>query len=76
MQKKKCLCLWYYTINHNENEDKNISHDNRYDTNTISVLAVSMMVLICIKQHLSNIWSSIDEKVQQHWRWVEKTRFL
>ena len=25
-----------------------------------------------IKQHLSNIWSSIYEKVQQHWGWDEK----
>ena len=27
----------------------------------------------CIKQHLSNIWSSIHEKVKQHWGWVEKS---
>ena len=25
-----------------------------------------------IKQHLSNIWSSIHVKVKQHWGWVEK----
>ena len=25
------------------------------------------------KQHLSNIWSSIHEKVRQHWRWAEKS---
>ena len=31
-----------------------------------------MMMVICIKQHLSNIWSSIHEKVKQHWGWVEK----
>ena len=30
----------------------------------------SMMMLICIKQHLSSIWSSIHEKVRQHWDWV------
>ena len=30
------------------------------------------MMVICIKQHLSNIWSSIHEKVKQHWGWVEK----
>ena len=30
------------------------------------------MMLTCIKQHLSNIWSSIHEKVKQHWGWVEK----
>ena len=32
-QKNKCLCSWYYTINHNENEDENKSHNNRYDIN-------------------------------------------
>ena len=31
-----------------------------------------MLMLICIKQYLSNIWSSIHEKVEQHWAWVEK----
>ena len=30
-----------------------------------------LIILICIKQHLSNIWSSIHEKVKQHWSWVE-----
>ena len=29
-------------------------------------------MLICIKQRLSNIWSSIDQKVKQHWGWTEK----
>ena len=33
---------------------------------------LSMMMPLCIKQHLGNIWSSIHEKVQQHWGWVEK----
>ena len=32
-----------------------------------------MMMLLCIKQHLSNIGSSIHEKVKQHWGWVDKT---
>ena len=27
----------------------------------------SMMILICIKQHISNIWSSIHESVKQLW---------
>ena len=31
-----------------------------------------MMMLACIKQHLSNTWSSIYEKVKQLWGWVEK----
>ena len=30
------------------------------------------MMIICIKQELSNIWSPIHEKVKQHWDWVEK----
>ena len=30
------------------------------------------MMLWCIKQHLSNIWSSIHENAKQHWGWVEK----
>ena len=33
-------------------------------------------MLTCIKQHLSNIWSSIHEKVKQHWGWVEKKAML
>ena len=37
---------------------------------------LSMMLLICIKQHLTNIWSSIHEKVKQHSGWVEKKRYL
>ena len=32
---------------------------------------LGMVMPISIKQHLSNIWSSIRKKVKQHW--VEKT---
>ena len=32
----------------------------------------SMIMLICVKQHLSKIWSSIYDKVKPHWGWVEK----
>ena len=35
----------------------------------------SVMMLICIKQHLSNTWSSIHEKVKQQWGIVEKKVF-
>ena len=31
-----------------------------------------MMMPTFIKQHLSNIWSSIHEKVKHHWGWVQK----
>ena len=31
------------------------------------------MMFVCIKQHLSNVWSWIYEKVKQHWGSVEKS---
>ena len=31
------------------------------------------MMTICFKQRLSNIWSSIYEKLKQHWGWAEKS---
>ena len=39
---------------------------------------LSMMMLICTKQYLIKIWSSIHEKVKQHWEkhWVEKKCWL
>ena len=62
---------------------KNGSH--RYDTDldvdmdanivniqSKDILRVTMMMLIFIKHNLSNIWSSIQDKVKQHWGWVEK----
>ena len=35
-----------------------------------------MMMLIYIKQHLSNIWNSIHEKSKQHLGWAEKKHCL
>ena len=32
-----------------------------------------MTMLTCIKQQLSNIWSSIQKKIMQHRGWLEKT---
>ena len=32
-------------------------------------MRLSIMMIICIKQHLSNIWSSVHEKVKQNWSW-------
>ena len=37
---------------------------------------LSMMIFICTKQLLSNIWSSIHEKLKQHWDWLEKKALL
>ena len=63
---------------------KNGSH--RYDANrprprhghkhTKYKMCLRIMVVICIKQHLSNSWSSIHEKVMQHWGWNEKSVYL
>ena len=36
---------------------------------------LTMIMLICIKEHLSNISSTIHKKVTQHWGWVEKKAF-
>ena len=35
-------------------------------------MCLNIMMLICNKQQLSNIWSSVHEKVNQVWGWVEK----
>ena len=47
---------------------KNRSHKNdiKYKKH------LGMMMLICIKQHLNNICSSIHEKFKQRWDWLEK----
>ena len=50
-----------------------LKHDHKY---TKYKTCLSIMMVICIKQHLSNIWSSIHEKVKQHWGWVEKKALL
>ena len=51
-------------------------HGHKYSKYMKSVYHISMMMLICIKQHLSNIWSSVYENVKQHWGWVEKKRIV
>ena len=70
-------------VNHHDNDDQNEKRSHRYDINSFRskhgykyskyIRRLSMMmILISIKQHLSNIWSWIHEKVKQHWGWVEK----
>ena len=58
----------------------------RYDINrprprhghkfTTYKMCLSIMLVICIKEHISNIWDSIDGKVRQNWGLVEKKRHL
>ena len=38
-------------------------HEHKY---TKYKMCLSLMTVICIKQHLNNIWSSIYEKLKQH----------
>ena len=58
----------------NRSQKYNINRPrSRYEHNyTKYKMYLSIMMITCIKQHLSNIWSSILEKVKQHWGWVEK----
>ena len=35
-----------------------------------------MMMLKCIKQHLSDIWRSAHGKVKQHWGWNLRVNIL
>ena len=48
------------------------------NTNIIHIKSVSLWwcLYVAIKQHLSNIWSSIHEKAKQHLGRVEKKRCL
>ena len=48
-------------------------HGHKY---TKYKMCFSIVIVICIKQHLSNIWSWIHEKVKQHWGWVKKKALL
>ena len=41
-------------------------HGHKY---TKHKLCLSIMMGICIKQHVSNIWKSIYQKVKHHWGW-------
>ena len=75
--KNKCVCfnkvIWLLTMKMRLKK-KNRSH--RYDINrhlprhghkyTECKVCLSIMMVLGIKQHLSNIWSSIHEKVKQY----------
>ena len=46
------------------------------DTNIKNMASLGKVMSINNKQHLSNIWGSIHEKVKQHLSWIEKKRCL
>ena len=89
LPKTKCVCFneWNYIIDYNKNEDENTTQIWRYNTNNTrprhcykynkhKMHLLSMVMIMCIKQHLSNIWSWIYEKNEQHWDWVERKSCL
>ena len=45
------------------------SHRHKY---TKCKMNLNMMMAICIKEHLSQIWTSIHENVKWQWGWVKK----
>ena len=44
-------------------------HEHKYSKCKKCLITI---LLICVKQYLSNIWSPIYEKFKQHWGWVGK----
>ena len=48
-------------------------HGHKYNKYKMCLIII---MVICIKQNLSNIWSLIHEKAKQHWGWVEKKALL
>ena len=83
-QKSKCVCIHEiirFIIMKIKMKMKNRSY--RYDINRPGFRhgrkyskykkCPSMMMLVCNKQHLSNIWIWIHGKVMQHWGCAEKS---
>ena len=68
MKMKKKKRLHRYDINRRRSR-----HGHKYNKYKI---CLTMIMFICIKQQLSNIWSSVHEKVKEHWHWVKKKRCL
>ena len=66
-KERMCLHSWNYMINHIEDEDENEKKSHKYDINrprskhghkySKYEKCLNMMMLSCIKQHLSNTWS-------------------
>ena len=68
-----CMHSWDYTIHQIAKEDENKKRSHRYDINRprsrhgckySNKKCLNMMMLICIKQHPSNTWSLVHEKVK------------
>ena len=86
-QKNKCVCIHEnMRLNIMKMNVKKKNRPHRYNMNkprsrhghkcSKCKKCLIMMMLICIKQNLSNIWSSNYEKVKQHLGRVEKSLFI
>ena len=46
------------------------------DTNKVNIKSISLWRCLHVKQHLSDIWSSIHEQIKQHWDWAQRKHCL
>ena len=46
------------------------------DTNILNITCLNVIMVLCITQHLFNIWSSIPEKVKEQHCTYEKRYFF
>ena len=83
VQKNKCVFFndvtWLTRMkmkmkmkNRSERCDINRPRPRHGHKHTKYKMYLSIMMVICIMQHLSNIWSSIHEKFKQQRGWIEK----
>ena len=81
--KNKCFCIheikWLIMMEMKmKMKNRSHRHDIKRPTSkhaykhSTSKKCLSMIMVICIKEHLSNIWSSVHEEMEQHQGWVEK----
>ena len=79
--KSKCVCfdevIWLMTM---KMRPKMKNRSNRSDINRPrprhGYKYLSIMMAVCIKQHVSNIWNSIHGKNKRQWGWIEKNSCL
>ena len=50
-------------------------HEHKYSEQKKCLTMMMLTYDLIYMQDLSNIWSSIHEKVKQHWNWVEKKSY-
>ena len=87
MCESKCICfksvIWLIIMkmrlkfkNRSQRHNINRPRLRLYYTESSYTESKIWFEVICTKQHLSNIWSSIQTKVKQNWNWVEQKRCI